>query len=170
MRTGRSLTVCCSLLPGGRGVPGPGGSGVPGLGGLLPGGSAPGGSAPRGSGGYPSMHWGRHPSPLWTNTRLWKYYLGPTSLRLVTRKHSGRMSTTRSLSYGGSLPRQRTPLPDRDPSLGQRHPPDRDPNHPVNIITDKCKNITFPQLRLQEVMKYRLLILEPYNFKNQNCF
>ena len=28
MRTGRSLTVCCSLLPGGGGLPGPGGRGV----------------------------------------------------------------------------------------------------------------------------------------------
>ena len=59
MRTGRSLTVCCSLLPGGvcllrgGGVPGPrggggclvpGGRGVPGLGGLVWGVSAPRGS------------------------------------------------------------------------------------------------------------------------------
>ena len=36
MRTGRSLTVCCSLLAGGWGVPGLGG--VPGSGGLLSGG------------------------------------------------------------------------------------------------------------------------------------
>ena len=118
MRTGRSLTVCCSLLPGGvcsrGGCPvqggawsAPGGRGwqclvwgcllwgvgsaTGGLsaprGGLLPRGgawsggvSALGGSAP---GGYPSMHWGRHTPPLWTERRLWKYYLGPTSLRPV---------------------------------------------------------------------------------------
>ena len=36
MRTGRSLTVCCSLLPAVEGESGPGG--VPGLGGLLLGG------------------------------------------------------------------------------------------------------------------------------------
>ena len=35
-----------------------------------------------GPGVYPSMHWGR-PPPLWTDRRLWKYYLGPTSLRPV---------------------------------------------------------------------------------------
>ena len=35
------------------------------------------------SGVYPSMHWGRPPPPLWTDRRLWKYYLGPTSLRPV---------------------------------------------------------------------------------------
>ena len=59
MRTGRSLTVCWRLLPGGGawswGVPGPGGrgvsalGGVPGLVGSTPGGvPGPGGSAPRG--------------------------------------------------------------------------------------------------------------------------
>ena len=51
MRTGRSLTVCWRLLPGGGGVPGPGGvpgqGDVPGPGGLW----------------HPSMHWGRHPPP-----------------------------------------------------------------------------------------------------------
>ena len=50
MRTGRSLTVCRSLLPGGGLL----------LGGLLLGGSAWGG-------GYPSMHWGR--PPLWTESQ-----------------------------------------------------------------------------------------------------
>ena len=44
MRTGRSLTVCCSLLPGD----------VPGLGGSAPGGCLVGGVS--GLGGYPSMH------------------------------------------------------------------------------------------------------------------
>ena len=116
MRTARSLTVYCSLLPGGGGtfwggvsapggVPGPGC--VPGLGGSVPGGCVlpggvgvwPGGvSAPRGhlvqggvsglGGLYSSMHWGRHPPPhvdRFLDTRLWKYYLGPTSLRPVTR-------------------------------------------------------------------------------------
>ena len=119
MRTGRSLTVCCSLLPGllclvqGGLLPGGVGSGgcawsggclLPGWGcawiggvcllrsGAWSGGClcsrgggvcswgvpGPGGSAPRGvpgpggvcsrgvstlGGGYPSMHWGRHPFP-----------------------------------------------------------------------------------------------------------
>ena len=65
MRTGRSLTVCRSLLPGG-GVSAPGGCLLPGGGGVsAPGGcgvSAPGRSAPGGEGvsapggWYPSMH------------------------------------------------------------------------------------------------------------------
>ena len=91
MLTGRSLTVCCSLLRGGGGVPGrgmclvwgvsaPGGvclvRGVPPRGRgvclvrgvCLRGGQCAwsGGSASGGCllpGGYPSMHWGRHPSP-----------------------------------------------------------------------------------------------------------
>ena len=54
--------------------------------------------------------------------------------------HSSRMRTARSLPYGGGLP-------DRDP--------------PVNRITDKCKNITFPQLRLRAVK---------IAFSNTSCF
>ena len=85
MRTGRSLTVCCSLLP--RGVSGPGGvsaprgsgprggvsapwgSGpgglVPGGGGLVPGVSAPGGIWSRGWGVWSwggVCSWGVYPS------------------------------------------------------------------------------------------------------------
>ena len=51
---------------------------------------------------------------------------------------------------GRDFPRQK-PLPqteiplDRDPPLGQRPPT------PVNGITDRCKNITSPQLQLQVV-------------------
>ena len=53
-------------------------------------------------------------------------------------------------------PRQRhpwteTPL-DRDPL--DRDPPDRDP--PANRIIDRCKNITFPQLRLRAVINVEL--------------
>ena len=109
MRTGRSLTVCWSLLLGGgmSGLEGgvcsqEGGcllpeGGVSGLGGVCSQGvSAPGGCVcSQGDicswgcllwggvwcgGVYPSMHWGRPPSPLWTDRCLWKYYLGPTSL------------------------------------------------------------------------------------------
>ena len=77
MRTGRSLTVCRSLLPGVYLVPGGGylvpgglispsgvlspgglvpGGGVWSQGGLVPGGRGKGGSDPRGSQQYPSMH------------------------------------------------------------------------------------------------------------------
>ena len=55
MRTGRSLTVCCSLLPGGsawsRGVLPDGGGCLPGAGGYLPG---PGGGSP-----CPGSAWSR---------------------------------------------------------------------------------------------------------------
>ena len=52
--------------------------GVSGLGGLVPGGCAPGGgvSGPRGPGGLVSQHALRQTdTPLWTDTRLWKYNL-----------------------------------------------------------------------------------------------
>ena len=126
MRTGRSLTVCWSQLLGGgvcsggcllpgEGVCSWGGvclGGVSAPGGcLLPGGvcswglsalgggvvSALGGSAPRGV--YPTMHWGRHPSPLWTDRRLWKYYLGPTSLRPVIKDFCDWRRVWRWLNY-----------------------------------------------------------------------
>ena len=109
MRTGRSLTVCCSLLPGGvcsrGGVPGPLG-GVPGLGeGLFPGGvclvwggvpglggvCSRGGVCVPGLGGVPGPEGcipacteaDTLPVDRILDTRLWKYYLGPTSLRPV---------------------------------------------------------------------------------------
>ena len=107
MRTSRSLTVCCSLLLGG--VPGLVGCLIPG--GLLWGGCGPGLGGwcawSRGgllwgvvclvqggclllggvcSRGWVSQHALRQtPLPLWTDTRLWKYYLGPTSLRPVIK-------------------------------------------------------------------------------------
>ena len=52
--------------------------------------------------------------------------------------------------YGGSLC-DRDP-PDRNPPPGQIPPWTETP--PVNRITDRCKNITFPQLRLRAVMKW----------------
>ena len=104
MRTGRSLTVCCSLLPGGC-VPGLGWCLLQGgcllLGGCLVGGGmclvwggvcSWGGCLLRGvsarggvcSGGVSHHALRQTPLPsLWTDTRLWKYYLGPTSLRPV---------------------------------------------------------------------------------------
>ena len=76
MRTGRSLTVCWHLLPGGGSGLVRGGVGVWSGGCLVPGGvysqgvPGPGGSALGGawSGGCPSMHWGRSPL-LWTESQ-----------------------------------------------------------------------------------------------------
>ena len=91
MRTGRSLTVCWRLLLGGgcllpgggllqgwgvsapRGVSGPRGGvwsrwGVWSQGGVCSGGLLLGGSGP--GGWYPSMHWGRHPPPPWTESQM----------------------------------------------------------------------------------------------------
>ena len=124
MRTGCSLTVCWSQLPGG--VCSRGGC-------LLRGVCSGGGSVCSGGGVYPSMHWGRHPScPLWTDRCLWKYYLGPTSLRPVTRMHSSKIRTICSsshLSRGGGVQSRHPPAPpDQAPPCGQ---------------TDTCKNITF---------------------------
>ena len=65
-------------------------------------------------------------------------------LFVKTRMHSSRMPTARTLPYGG--------LPDRDPP-GQRPPwtkippPRTERPPPVNRITDRCKTITYPQLR-----------------------
>ena len=87
MRTGRSLTVCCSLFPGGcllqgGGVPGRGGGGV-----CSGGVSAPEGGGVPGPGVGVSQHalMQTPPPPVdrILDTRLWKYYLGPTSLRPV---------------------------------------------------------------------------------------
>ena len=71
MRTGCSLTICCSLLPGGVGVPGPGRvgawsagrvpgpwEGVPGLGGVWSRGSAPGGVPGLGGAWSRGRRWG----------------------------------------------------------------------------------------------------------------
>ena len=165
MRTGRSLTVCCSLLPGGvsalGGVCSPEGvcSGGCSQGGVCSRGSAPGGcllwgvclggggvcsggcplwgvSVPRRSalgGGGVSQHALRQtPSPLPVDiildTRLWKYYLGPTLLWLVitVRKqclgqgnvftrvchsvHSGRVCPGGCGSLPGGVSVRQTPL------------------------------------------------------------
>ena len=79
--------------------------------------------------------------------------------------HSSRMHTTRSLPYMGLPDRDRLdrdPPLDRDPQWTETLPPlDRDhprqrplwiEDPPVNRITDRCKNITFPQLRLRVVI------------------
>ena len=70
MRTGRSLTVCCSLLPGGGSLLGPGGC-LPGSGGVLLGpgglpGKNPGGGLPGPGGCLPAgggSAWSRGGSP-----------------------------------------------------------------------------------------------------------
>ena len=56
------------------------------------------------------------------------------------------MHTTRSLPYAG----------------GGGGLPDRDLPPPVIRITDRCKNITFPQLRLRAVIKAHLHV--PFAF------
>ena len=61
-----------------------------------------------------------------------------------TRKHSSRMRTALDRD-----PPKEIPL-DRDTPLDRDNPWTETP--PVNRITDGCKNITFPQLRLQAVM------------------
>ena len=74
---------------------------------------------------------------------------------LKTRMHSSMMRNARTLSYGRwgvsltetpwteTPPWTESPLGQRPP--GQRPPLNRDP--PVNRITDRCTNITLPQLR-----------------------
>ena len=80
MRTGRSLTVCWSLHPGGGGS-GPGGvwsrGGSSSRGGLLPGGVWSGGCLVPGGGLYPSMHCGRPPPPPVDRHTLVKILLWP---------------------------------------------------------------------------------------------
>ena len=74
-----------------------------------------------------------------------------TMLRTVTRMHSNMMHNTHTLPYGG--------LPDRNPP-GQRPPPDRSPwtetPPSVNRLTDRCENITLPQLRCGPLKKTML--------------
>ena len=52
---------------------------------------------------------------------------------------------------GQRPPWTKTP-PGQRPTSGQRPPGQRAPS-PVNRITDRCKSITFPQLRLRMVLK-----------------
>ena len=98
MRTGRSLTVCWSLLPGGcllrRGACSGGGSApgrVPALEGSAPGGLLLGGVCSGGGGcllpggWYPSMHWGRPPPVDRITDTSKKITLATTSLRSVNR-------------------------------------------------------------------------------------
>ena len=77
MHTGRSLTVCRSLLPGGGYAPG--GGVCAWAGGLLPGGAWYGGCLVRGGWWYPSMH---PPVNRMTN-RCKNITLATTSLRPV---------------------------------------------------------------------------------------
>ena len=102
MRTARLLPVSPSMHCGGGclfwgcllwGVSAPRGVSAP-VGCLLPGVCLWLG----GGGVYPSMQWGRHLLPVdrILDTRFWKYYLAPTSLRAVkiNKTQSVRMRTT----------------------------------------------------------------------------
>ena len=127
MRTGHSLTVCCSLLPGGC-LHGPGGSpcrgglpagGSPYLGGCLPG---PGGSPCLGGvclvpGGLPAR-----------GVSAWSWGLSAWS--------GGWFSLPRGVSAWcwGGLP--------------------GDPLPPVNRITDTCKTITLATTSLRPVINF----------------
>ena len=90
MRTGRSLTVCRSLLPGGCLLRG-------GWCLLLGGVSAPGGSVP-GGGGHPSMHRGRHPPCEQNDKQVQKYYLGHNFVAAGNKLHT--TSGSRFLRHG----------------------------------------------------------------------
>ena len=121
MRTSRSLTVCCSLLPGVGGV-GLGGVGV------LPG---PGGGSPwSGGGGREGSAWSRGGSletpPVDRITDTCKNItLATTSLRPVIkyenykkqecRMHSSRMRTARSLTVSRGMQTLDADPPDADP-------------------------------------------------------
>ena len=79
MRTGRSLTVYRSLLPGGcllRLCVCSRGSGVCSGGLCLLWGCSPGGGCLLRGVWYPSMHWGRHPPREQNDRQVQKYYLG----------------------------------------------------------------------------------------------
>ena len=83
-----------------------------------------------------------------------------------TRMHSSRMRTTRALLYGvgGGVsvtdtarhPADRDNPRQRPPWGSDRDPPETHPwtetHYPMNRITDRCKNITFPQLLLRAVI------------------
>ena len=58
--------------------------------------------------------------------------------------HFGRMRTARSSTVPGSLR-------DRDPPPRDRYIPWTETTPPPNRMTDRCKNITFPQLSLRTV-------------------
>ena len=77
-------------------------------------------------------------------------------INFETRMDSRRMRTAHSLPCGGS-PWERPPCGQRSPCWqrpprGQR-PPLWTETPPMNRITDRCKNITFPKLRLRAVTK-----------------
>ena len=79
----------------------------------------------------------------------------------ITRKHSSRMRTAclRTVCRGGAVLGGGVQpiavchlLREGVPSLDGFHRRSWNPPPPVNRITDRCKNITFPQLRLWAVI------------------
>ena len=96
------------------------------------------------------------------DTRFWKYYLAPTSLRAVKRMHSSRMCIVRSSSHvypsmhwalcipactgqGGVCPGGGV----SQHALRQKPPP-------LDRITDRCKKHNLRKLRLRTVKRYIL--------------
>ena len=143
MRTGHSLTVCWSLLPGG-GVSAPGGCLLPGAGGLLQGVSAPGGCLLLGGGSLPLGV-----SALGGGVCSWGCLLlggvvsalgrgcGVCSWEGVWCLFPGVVCSGGCLLLGDVS------------ALGGWHPSMHWGRHPhlVDRITDACENITLAQLR-----------------------
>ena len=76
--------------------------GLPGffLGGVFWGGLLLGGGLPLVPGVYPSIQWGRHPPvDRILDTRFWKYYLAPTSLRAIKIGKNVNLSISNALCF-----------------------------------------------------------------------
>ena len=140
MRTGRSLTVCCRLLPGG------GGFSLPGGGFSLPGGVLPaGGGSAWSRGGSPCQGevsaWSRGGSPCWgglpglEGVSAWSRGGGSPCRGGVCLVPGGSPCRGVCLVRGGVLP------------VGGGWPE----TPPVNRITDTCKNITLATTSLRPV-------------------
>ena len=138
-RTGRSVTVCCSLLRGGGGfsLPGPGGGfSLPGPEGGSGGFSLPG---PGGGGVLPARSWGDSPYQVPGGFSLPGPWGGSSSCQVP----GGGFSLPGP--RGGVLPaRSRGGLPVRGGGAARRPPP-------VNRITHTCKNITLATTSLRPV-------------------
>ena len=146
-----------SLCLGGEGGLCPGGVSVQGRscpGGLYPGGLSPGGLCPGGLCLNESLSRGLCGGSLCRGLCPWGSLFRVVSVRRVSvqgglyQAVSVQGGLCRRVSARGSLSRG---ISVRGFSV-QGISVDRDPLPPVNRITDRCKNITFPQLRLRAVM------------------
>ena len=148
MRTGRSSTVCWSLLPGGGGSPPRWGGGDV---------SAPRGAVCSGGGGG------------WGGCLLWGKGQGGVSLLGGVCLLPGGLLRGVSASGGwgcllpGGCPLQRGPLLGGVCSRGvvSQHALRQTP--PVNRMTDRCKNITLATTSLRSVKKVNVYLLRVSN-------